>query len=127
VLAQYLVFTNPEAPPVGIVTAYEANPGDGHAKIAAARFHDSESSPVMIVAVGLLVRHLFASFNLRKLYMDVPEYNLVQFDALIGRYFVEEACLVDHIYFGNQYWDQVTLALYRDKWAEVEQHVLPDA
>jgi len=127
VLAQYLVFTSPSAPPIGIVTAYEAHFEHGHAKLAAARLAEDERSPAMIVAVSLLIRHVFACWNLRKLYMDVPEYNLAQFESLIGRYFQEEGRLVDHVYFGGQYWDQVTLALYRDAWPEIERRILPEA
>jgi RimJ/RimL family protein N-acetyltransferase len=126
-LAQYLVFTNPAAPPIGFVTAYEANFAHGHAKLAAARLAEDARSPAMVVAISLLIRHVFACWNLRKLYMDVPEYNLPQFDSLISRYFQEEGRLIDHVYFGEQYWDQITLALYRAAWPEIQSRILPDA
>jgi hypothetical protein len=127
VLAQYLVFTSPTAPPIGIVTAYEARFEDGHAKLAAARLGESDRSPAMIAAVALLIRHVFACWNLRKLYMDVPEYNLPQFNSLVGRYFQEEGRLQNHVFFGGEYWDHVTLALYRETWQEHEARLLPDA
>ena len=128
VLAQYLVFVRAANAPVGLVTAYEAHFEHGTAKVAAARFGaDAQRSPAMVPAVALLIRHVLTSWNLRKLYMDVPEYNLPQFDSLIGPYFGEEGRLVDHLFYGGAYWDHVILALYRDAWPEIERRILGQA
>ena len=129
-LANFLVFTGDEStPPLGIVTAYDPRFDHGHARIAAARFKNERSerddpSPVMIVGVGLLIRHLFASWNLRKLYMDVPEFNLAQFDRRLSEYFREEGRLRGHIFHSGSYWDQLTFALYRETWDEVQDQLL---
>jgi hypothetical protein len=125
VLAQYLVFTGPALPPEGVVTAYGAQFEHGHVKLAAARFGADERSPAMVLGIALLLRHLFTCWPLRKVYLDVPEYNLDQFASAIGRYFVEEGRLRDHWFYDGQHWDEVKLALYRDRWEEARARLLP--
>lgn len=129
VLAQYLVFTGaatadgPSGAPIGVVCAYDARFEHGHAMLAAARFGERRS-PELVVGLALLIRHVLTCWNLRKLYISVPEFNLDQFSKSVKPYFAEEGRLIDHVYYGGRYWDEVTLALYREQWAEVEPRLL---
>jgi len=70
----------------------------------------------MMVALLLFIRYTFDNWNLRKVYFEVPEYNLSQFDSAIGRYLDQEARMVDHQFANGRYWDSLTLSLFRDKW-----------
>jgi RimJ/RimL family protein N-acetyltransferase len=62
----------------------------------------------------IFLNYLFASFDIRKIYLEVPEYNLPQISSAIGRYYIQEGTLVKHFYAAGQYWDQVLLASHRD-------------
>jgi RimJ/RimL family protein N-acetyltransferase len=116
VLAQYLVVAELHQKPIGLVTVYRPNFQDGHAYLSAVRFERARASPLMILGVSLFVRYVFTSWNFRKLYMELPEFNLSQFESGLGRYFELEGRLRDHFYFAGRYWDQLTLAIYREVW-----------
>jgi hypothetical protein len=54
---------------------------DGHAHIAVARFiQECEGlSTAMMAATGFFIQYVFTCWPLRKLYMDVAEFNYEQF------------------------------------------------
>jgi len=124
-LATFLVWVANEPNALGVVTAYDASLDHGHVRIAACRFEADDRSPAMIAGIGLMVRHLFSGWNLRKIYMDVPEYNLAQFANGLKDLVREEGRLLEHRFYGGSYWDEVTFALYRDRWLEVQDLLLP--
>lgn len=116
-LAQFLVVERKTDVPAGIVAVYRPNFQNGHAALAAARFGGGES-PVMILGIGLFLRYVFACWNFRKLYLELPEYNYAQFASGLNRIFEIEGVLRDHNYFDGQLWDELVLAIYRDAWAK---------
>lgn len=116
-LAQFLIVERQSEQPAGIVALYQANFQQGHASLAAAKFTQTKS-PAMILGIALFLRYVFACWNLRKLYMELPEYNYPQFSSGLGRIFEVEGRLREHTYFDGQLWDEVILAIYRDRWQE---------
>ncbi len=115
-LVEHLVVDRATGERVGLVAVYRADLRDGHAWLAAARLGQETRSPLMILGLALFLRHVFDCWDLHKLYMELPEYNLEQFASGLGRRFQEEGRLRDHYWFGGERWDQVLLALYRDEW-----------
>jgi hypothetical protein len=124
VLAQYLVMTPRSEMPIGLVLAYKPNFHDQHAYLAALRFDVRKKSPLMILGVGMFLRYLFTCWNFRKLYLDTAEYNYAEFASGLGRYFELEARLRQHFFFGGRHWDQLTLAIYRETWEELQGKLL---
>jgi RimJ/RimL family protein N-acetyltransferase len=116
-LAQFLVVERRTGDPAGLVAVYRANFQHAHAALGAARFA-SAKSPVMILGIALFLRYVFACWNFRKLYLELPEYNYSQFASGLGRIFEVEGVLREHNYFDGQLWDEMLLAIYRDSWAE---------
>jgi RimJ/RimL family protein N-acetyltransferase len=116
-LAQFLIAERQSDEPTGVVAVYRPNFQQRHAALAAARF-DSGKSPVMILGIALFLRYVFACWDFRKLYLELPEYNYSQFASGLGRIFEIEGRLRDHNYFDGQLWDEVILAIYRDAWAK---------
>jgi len=114
VLAQFMVVGQVRNKPLGLVSVYRANFQDGYAYLSAARLEPRKPSPLMTLGVSLFVDYVFACWDFRKLYMEVPEFNLPQFASGLGRYFELEGRLRDHFYFDGRYWDQLTLAIYRE-------------
>lgn len=117
VVAQYLVVRRDDPTPLGIVSLYEPDSTNGHAKLAAARFSDTIDRE-FVEAVAMFIEHCFSSWPLRKIYLEVPEYNLHQMAGLIGPLIIEEGRLREHLFKLGRWWDFVTLALYRDRWDE---------
>jgi hypothetical protein len=119
VLAQYLVCpANGDGPPAGVLVCYGADMQDGFAYVAAAKFDRSRPSPMVLEGCIIFLEYLFACWPFRKLYFESMEFNLVQFKSGLDRLLHEEGRLRSHSYLGGRYWDQVTMALYRDEWRE---------
>ena len=124
VLAQFIVSSTRTNSPIGLVAVYEANFQHGHAHLAAAAFEPDRRSPAMILGLALFLRYVFCCWNFRKLYMQLPEYNYAQFASAEGRIFEVEARLRDHFFHDGAYWDQLTLALYREAWSAESEKIM---
>jgi RimJ/RimL family protein N-acetyltransferase len=124
VLAQFIVCSARTNDPIGLVAVYEANFQHGHAHLAVGAFRPERRSPAIILGLAIFLRYVFCCWNFRKLYMQLPEYNYPQFASAEGRYFEIEGRLRDHFFHTGQYWDQLTLALYRDNWLARSQRIL---
>lgn len=118
VLAQFLALANRDRAKVGLVTAYNANFRDGHAQLAAVAFDPARPGPLMPIAIGLFIEYVFRCWPLRKLYMDVAEYNLPQFASGVDKLFSAEGHLREHYYLDGQYWDKYILSLSREQWGD---------
>lgn len=116
VIAQYLVAEKSTGTVRGIVAAYDANFQSGYAHIAAAKFEAADCSLAVAEGSLLLVNHVFNSWPVRKLYFRLPEFNLRQIEGGLRRFAVEEARLAGHVFAGGRLWDEVTFALYRERW-----------
>jgi hypothetical protein len=126
VLAQFVVVpARGEGSPLGVVAAYQANFQDGHAYLAAARFDGDTRSPLMIFGVAAFIEYVFTCWDFRKLYMDVPEYNYAQLANGSQRFFAMEGRLRAHSYFAGRHWDQLILAIHRERWLQEGSALLP--
>jgi RimJ/RimL family protein N-acetyltransferase len=123
-LAQFLAVGRPSDRPIGIVAAHQANFQDGFAYMSAARFEPSRPSPAMMFAVAIFLDYVFSCWDFRKIYMEVPEYNYGQFESVIKRFAKLEGRLSNHSYFAGRYWDQMILAIHRDRWQAAGAEVL---
>jgi hypothetical protein len=115
VLSQFAVVDDSRRP-LGIVAAYGAQPRDQYVYVSAVADPAAIGSGALIIAAGIFIEYLFAVGNFRKIYFDVPEFNLEQFGHKIGKYLHEEGRLVEHEWYGEKYWDLVTLACWRSEW-----------
>lgn len=122
-LAQFMVVpTSGTTEPAGLVSAYSGDLTSKHCYVAFQRTMSGSGGPetrgLMIEGFLVFVQFLFDHFDLRKVYIELPEYNL----DLIGNGgdpFVIEGELKDHYYFGDRMWSQFILALYRERWEEL--------
>jgi RimJ/RimL family protein N-acetyltransferase/acyl carrier protein len=116
VLAQFVVVAKSDARPVGFVSAFQASFQDGHARVAALKFDQSRRSPLMMMGLAVFLDYVFACWDLRKLYVELPEYNFAPIASGTGRVFEVEARLRDHSFLAGELWDELVLAIYRDAW-----------
>jgi acyl carrier protein len=114
VLTQFIVVGVTSAKPIGRVVIYHPNFQDRYAYFAAMRFEPGDRSPLMILGITLFLRYVFSYWQLEKLYMEVPEYNLPQFSSGLGRFFEIEGRLRGHLRTGGRSWDQLIVAMYRE-------------
>jgi hypothetical protein len=122
VLAQYMVVEAGSGSTVGLVVAYNANLVSGNCAVATQRIQTKTSSPshgLMIEGTLVFFQYLFDHFDLRKIYLEVPEYNESLFGDLGGSLLEEEGRFKDHYYYGDRHWDLITYALYRTRWEAI--------
>ena len=124
VLVQHVVVSRKEPTPLGLALAYRPSFQDGHVYIATEAFRPVPRSPLMIFGSALFIEYVFRCWNFHKLYFEVAEYNMPQFESGIGRLFEVEGRLRDHFWYDGRRWDQYHLALYRETWERESQRIL---
>jgi hypothetical protein len=125
-LAQFMVTRSSDNRPLGAAAVYQHNFQDEHAYLAVAAF-DTDRNPLMVLGTALFVEYVFTCWNFRKLYLDLPEYNLPQLASGVGTLFAEEGRLREHMYYDGRFWDKLVLALYRRTWEERSGRLLAAA
>jgi hypothetical protein len=125
--AQFVVIRSSDHVRLGTTTLYQQNFQDEHAYFALASFTGAKRNPLLMLGAALFIQYVFTCWNFRKLYMELPEYNLAQFESGVGTLFELEARLREHMYFDGRFWDKVILALYRRTWEERSGRLLEAA
>jgi len=114
VLCQFVVVERATDALVGHVQAYNADLNSGVGYLALALCDQAASTGLGIEAGYLFCAYAFSVYALRKLYLEIPEFNLGQVASLAGSIAREEGCLRDHVYLGGRYWDRHILSLRRE-------------
>lgn len=117
VLVQFVAERRERPQPLGLVTAYNADFQNRHVFIAAVTDPRVQRAGWPLEAVLLLLDHVFACFDFRKAYFEVPAFNLGSFSSAVGRTLEEEGRLREHEYFDGRWWDRVYLSI--DRWERV--------
>jgi hypothetical protein len=117
-LAQVLVVRSHDHERIGIASVYQHDFEHQHAHLAAAAYGSPVRSPMMMMGIALFIDYVFKCWAFRKLYLELPEYNVAQFATGVGDLFAEEGRLREHAYYDGQLWDKLILALYRRRWEE---------
>lgn len=118
VLAQFIA-TNPSGVPVGWVAAIEADLRNRHVHLTAVADPEWRGSGRVVNAMFALVDHVFAQFDLRKVYAEVLASNYESFASGLGTRFSIEGRLSDHEYIDGGYEDVLVLATTRERWGTV--------
>lgn len=112
VLAQFIVLSTGSGAPLGLVQAYNAELSQGYTYAAQVMSREATGTGVGAEAFYLFAGYLFRVLPLRKLYLDVPEYNL----PLVSSRTIPlrpEGRLREHSHYDGRLWDRVILAFYR--------------
>lgn len=117
-----LVIAKEAAQPIGFVQAYNFNQADGWCFFAAYLAPAYRRARYGAEAFMPFVDYIFRNFNIRKIYMDVHEFNMEFLGvALQSGAFVEEGRFREHTWYDGRFWDMVRVALYRDRWASIAE------
>jgi RimJ/RimL family protein N-acetyltransferase/aryl carrier-like protein len=114
VLLQFVARHRQDDAPVGHVVAYGDELSLRHTYIGAVFQTRWAGTGLAAQAVSLFARHLFRTFPLNKIYMEVPGFNWPQIQSGQGSLFHVERVLRDHDYYAGRYWDKHICALYPD-------------
>jgi len=114
VLCQFVIEDLRTGNSIGTVVCYAADLHHRHATIAAATVGAEHRSGKMIEAIDLFIDYLLNTYSLDKIYLEVIEFNLIQFSSTIDWVFGVEGVLKGHSYFDGQSWDKYILAVNRE-------------
>lgn len=120
VLLQYVVRRIEDNTPVGHVVAYGDELSLRHTYVGAVFHPDSAGTGLAAQAVSLFVRHLFHTFPLNKIYIEVPGVNWPQLQSGQGSLFRVEGVLRDHDYYAGRLWDKYVCAVYPEDFLDAE-------
>jgi RimJ/RimL family protein N-acetyltransferase len=122
VLAQFIIEGVNTQKPFGLVAVTSPNFRDGFAYISA--LGPAQTQGLGMIAEGVLLgfHYAFSTWPFRKIYMEATEESYRAFKSGVGRFFVEEARLKEHIFWNGNFMDLLILAVYRETWA---RHAAP--
>jgi hypothetical protein len=123
-VAQFAAFKCGDTEPRGLVLTYNASHEHGFAYFAAAFEPEESLKRWNVEACFLLFDYTFSRFALRKLYAEVPAFNLTQFTSAVGKVLTEEGVLPRHLFFDGEYHALHILALYREHWLGIRKRYL---
>jgi RimJ/RimL family protein N-acetyltransferase len=118
VLAQFIIEGATTRQPLGLVSITSPNFRDGYCYLSAVGTPAAQGSGLIAEAVLLSFNYAFLTWPFRKIYLEVTETSYPAFHTGLGRYFVEEGRLREHVFWAGQYVDVSILAVYRTTWAE---------
>ena len=124
VFAQFVIVGVHDRKTLGLVMAYRPSFQDGHAWFGVEKFDAGQRSPLVVLGASLFIEYVFKCWNLTKLYIEVAEYNASQFQSGMGDLFELEGRMRDHFWYDGERWDQLILALYRERWEKRKERIL---
>jgi RimJ/RimL family protein N-acetyltransferase len=99
--------------PRGYCFAYDISVSAGRAYVAV--LVDRAFGAGAIEAIAIYIRYVFDHWPFRKIYMESPEYNFLQYRSAVRLGLLrEERRLKDHRYLLGRYWDEITLSIDRE-------------
>ncbi len=116
VFSQFVILERRTSQPIGTVMAYNVELHHGFGFLAAAVIPQAQGTGIAIEATDLFMGWLFMTYDLRKIYLEVPEFNISQISNGVDGLLVEEGCLREHMYYGGRHWDRYIFAIYRSEY-----------
>lgn len=115
---QFLICSTKTGQPIGHISTYQTDDLSGTSKVAIALDPAKQRVAWPMEGVALFFNYCFETFPLRKLYFEVPEYNLHNFKGFAAAYLLKEGELVDATFADGGWWNQVILTLTRSNWIQ---------
>lgn len=107
-----------------LVNAYNYQPDNQLCYVAALRLNRGKGTGEVALSMYHLLQFVFSRFPLRKVYLEMPEFNLGFVNSSLG-FVREEGRLEAYMYFDGTWWDRVFLSITRSDWESVEESWRP--
>jgi len=119
VLVQYLIAGRQSSRIGGLVAVHGAVHEDGYAYLSIVLSPEAQRAIWPFEGAIRFVCHVFQTWPLRKLYLNVPAFNMPPLASLVSRYASREGLLRDHTFAWGRYWDEHVLSIRRETVEEV--------
>lgn len=101
--------------PLGLLSAYGADFRLGTCNIAGISRDSRSQVNRYFEGAVLFIEYLFRIWPFRKLYAEIPEYNLDSLRSMLTVW-TQQGRLTEHDYLNGRYWDRYILSLTRSEW-----------
>lgn len=101
---------------IGFAYTYEFHPLDGHTKMTVAIKKEYISSGVGCLIAIKFLNYLFKNYSLRKVYMNVYDYNNNSINAIKSIGLKEESRLKEYHYYDNKFCDVVIFSISKSEY-----------
>jgi RimJ/RimL family protein N-acetyltransferase len=119
VFAQFVVRARADGERIGHVVAYAGDLRNRHVFVANVSAPHLRGHRTGAEAQRLFIGYLFSAFDFRKVYVEVPEFVWSGIEGKLRQdVFEVEGRLREHTFYKGRYWDQLLLAVYRERWFE---------
>jgi RimJ/RimL family protein N-acetyltransferase len=111
---QFIIYNKAGDHPMGTIFSYNFNLVDGHVFLTTYLEEEFQNMGFGVDAFLTLCKFLFDSYPIRKIYVEVYEYNSNSLGSL-SKFFSEEGRFKKHRYLKGEYWDLLRLTFWRDQ------------
>jgi hypothetical protein len=125
VYAQFLVVEVRTGRVIGLACAYGGDWFNGTLYLAGARFvRTLDTTLAYFEGFALFIDYCLRTAPVRKLYLEVPSYNMSSLASITRDLAVEEGILRAHRFYDGDHWDVHVLAIYPDAWNSLRGRLL---
>lgn len=111
---QFVIVRKKDNKVIGTTYSFNLDLTDGYVFINTYMDEEVERRGYGMIATLLLIRYLFDSFPIHKIYFEVFAYNELSHSTMKSAEFIEEGRFKDHRFYGGKRHDVIRLAFYRD-------------
>jgi hypothetical protein len=109
----------------GLVSFYNHDAGNGTAWLSVLLDPEVQGVGWPWQGVVLAIDHVFRAISIRKLCIEIAEWNVPAFGGLERFGFRPEGVQVDHLYLDGRHWDVENHAVFRPEWERVAERLVP--
>ena len=112
----FKVFRNKEDEFVGFAYSYEFNPLDGHALFSVAVIPKYQNIGAGAVITIDFLRYLFKTYNLRKIYIHIYDFNEHSLNCANNFGFKKEGELIEYRYYNERFSNLLIFSITREQF-----------
>jgi len=112
---QFVIGDRATRNPIGFVQLYNVDHIQRFGYLGAILARQVQGVGIGMEGIVLFLRYVFATWDIRKLYLEMPEFNAHQLHSTIRLGIIErEGCFRRHSFYDGRWWDRHIYALYRE-------------
>jgi RimJ/RimL family protein N-acetyltransferase len=117
--AQFIVRERIKNQPIGLVQLYNVDHIQQFGYLAAAFVESVQGAGIAMEGIISFTSYVFTTWCIRKLYLDMPEYNVPQVASMAKNGPAKlEGRFRQHSFYRGRWWDRLMFAVFREEFEE---------